>query len=85
MAEGNLFDDVGIVAWSAEPLIDHVDQSEMVGAIEAGVHQIGPIDVQDHKSCRASGWVGGAIASGGGCGMSLFHGVIMTRGCYAVG
>ena len=84
MAEGNLFDDIGVVAWSAEPLVDHVDQADVFWAIEAGVHQIGPIDIEDHKSSRAPGWDGGAIGSGYGNGMSKFHAVIMTRGCYAV-
>jgi len=84
MAEGNLFDDIGVVAWSAEPLVDHVDQSDMVGAIEAGVHQIGPIDVEDHEPCRAASWAGDGSGGGGGVGMSKFHAVIMARGCNAV-
>ena len=84
MAESNLLDDIRVVAWSAEPLVDHVDQSDMVGAIEAGVHQIGSIDVEDHESRRAAGLAGNGIDGGGGLGMSQFHAVIMTRGCNAV-
>ena len=84
MAEGNLFDDIGVVAWSAEPLVDHVDQSDVVGAIEAGVHQIGPIDVEDHEPCRAAGWAGDGVEGWGGVGVSQFHAVIMSRGCNAV-
>jgi hypothetical protein len=84
MPERNLFDDIGVVAWSAEPLVDHVDQSDVVGAIEAGVHQIGSIDVEDHESCPAAGWTGYGIGGGGGFGMSKFHAVIMARGCYTV-
>jgi hypothetical protein len=72
MAEGNLFDDIGVVAWSAEPLVDHVDQSDMVGAIEAGVHQIGSIDVEDHESCRAAGWAGYGIVAGVGLACRSF-------------
>ena len=54
MAEGNLFDHIGIVAGPAEPLIDHIDQADMIGAVEAGVHQVGSIDVEDDESCRAA-------------------------------
>jgi hypothetical protein len=84
MAEGDLFDDIDVVAWAAEPLVDDVDQTDMIGAIEAGVHQIGPIDVEDHKSCRATLWVADRAGDLGSCGMSKFHAVIMTRGCDAV-
>ncbi len=50
VAERHLFDDIGIVARPAEPLIDDVDEAHVVAAIEPGVHQIGPIDVEDHES-----------------------------------
>ena len=54
MAKGNLLDDVRIVAGAAEPLVDHVDQTDMIDTVEAGVHQVGSIDVEDHESSRAA-------------------------------
>ena len=84
VTEGDLFDDIGIVARPAEPLVDDVDETDMIGAIEAGVHQIGSIDIEDHKSCRAPGWAGDRAGGLVGGGMSQFHAVIMTRGCNAV-
>ena len=50
VAEGDLFDDIGIVARAAEPLIDDIDEADVVAAVEPGVHQIGPVDVEDHES-----------------------------------
>ena len=50
VAEGHLFDHIGVVAWSPEPLIDHVDEADVVAAVEAGVHDIGSIDVEDDES-----------------------------------
>jgi hypothetical protein len=80
VAEGDFFDDVGVVARPAEPLVDYVDETDVFAAVEPGVHQIGPIDVEDHESSRT-----GAGAEGGlGEHVSLCHGQIMTRGCYTV-
>lgn len=45
----NLFDDIGIVARSAEPLVDHIDQSDMIDTVETGVNQIGSVDVEDDE------------------------------------
>ncbi len=50
VAERDLFDDVRIVARTPEPLIDDVDEADVVGAVEPGVHQIGSVDVEDHES-----------------------------------
>jgi hypothetical protein len=72
VAERHLLDDIGIVARPSEPLIDDVDEADVVAAIEPGVHQIRSIDVEDHESC------------GSGRGAVLSHAVIMTNGCYAV-
>lgn len=81
MAEGDLFDDIGIVARATEPLVDHVDKADMVAAIESGVDEIGPIDVEDHESGRAGRRpVGRAV----GDDLGLCHEQIMTRGCDAV-
>ena len=61
MAKSNLFDDIRIVAGAAEPLVDHVDQADMIGTVEAGVHQVGSIDVEDHESSRTASWAGRSI------------------------
>ena len=50
VAEGNLFDHVGVVAWSPKPLIDHIDEADVFAAVEAGVHDVGSIDVEDDES-----------------------------------
>ena len=84
MAEGNLFDDIGIIARPAVPLVDDVDQTDMFTAVEAGVHQIRSVDVEDHESSRTTGWAGWRTGELGGRVMSLFHAVIMTKGCCAV-
>ena len=49
VAKGNFLDDVGIVARTAEPLIDHVDEPNVIGAVEAGVHEVGAVDVEDDE------------------------------------
>lgn len=84
MTECNLFDDIGIVARSAEPLVDHVNQSDVIGTVETGVHQIGSVDVEDDESCRTSWRVGRSAGCRGGGSMQMFHAVIMTRGCNTV-
>ena len=61
VAHGDLLDDVGVVAGAAEPLIDDVDEADVVGAIEPGVHEVGPVGVEDH------------VTSGAGEGMSGSH------------
>jgi len=61
MAHGNLFDDIGVVAGATEPLIDDVDEADVIGAVETGVHQVGPVDVEDH------------VADGLRLSVSLFH------------
>ena len=50
VTEGDLFHDVGIIARSAEPLVDDVDETDMVAAIEPGVHELRSVDVEDHES-----------------------------------
>jgi hypothetical protein len=50
MAKGDLFDNVGIVAGAAEPLIDHVDEPDVFAAVESGVYEVGAIDVEDDES-----------------------------------
>ncbi len=50
VAERNFLDDIGIVARSTEPLIDDIDETDVVAAVEPGVHQTGPVDVEDHES-----------------------------------
>ena len=70
VAKGDLFHDVGIVARPAEPLIDYVDQPDVVTAVEASVNEVGAIDVEDDESCGAGG------------GMSVCHALIIARGCY---
>ena len=50
VTEGDLFHDIGIVARPAEPLVDDVDEADVVTAIEPGVHQIRLVDVEDHES-----------------------------------
>jgi hypothetical protein len=61
VAHGGLLDDVGVVAGAAEPLIDDVDEADVVGAIETRVHEVGPVGVEDH------------VTSGAGEGMSGSH------------
>ena len=61
VAHGDLLDDVRVVAGAAEPLIDDVDEADVVGAIEPGVHEVGPVGVEDH------------VTSGAGEGMSGSH------------
>jgi len=61
VAHGDLLDDVGVVAGAAEPLIDDVDEADVVGAIETRVHEVGPVGVEDH------------VTSGAGEGMSGSH------------
>ncbi len=50
--EGHFLDDIGVVARAAEPLIDDVDEADVIGAVESGVNEVGPIDVEDHESGR---------------------------------
>jgi hypothetical protein len=69
VTEGDLFDDLGIVARAAEPLIDDIDEPDMIGTIESGVHQVRSIDVEDHKV------LGAAVSA------ALCHTGIMTKGC----
>jgi hypothetical protein len=42
-------------------LIDDVDETDVVGAVETGVHEVGPVDVEDH------------VPGGAGEGMSVSH------------
>ena len=70
VAKGDLFDDIRIVARAAEPLVDDVDEADVVGAVEPGVNEIRPVDVEDH------------VSSGPWLSMLLFHAPILTRGCY---
>jgi len=53
VAEGHFLDDIGIVARAAEPLIDDIDEPDMVRTIESCVDEVGPVDVEDDESCRA--------------------------------
>jgi hypothetical protein len=76
VAKRNLFDNVGVVARPTEPLIDNVDQADVVAAVEPGVYEVGSVDVEDHEPFGTS--------RGASEGMSLFHAVIMTRGCHTV-
>ena len=80
MAERHFLDDVGIVAWPAEPLIHDIDEPDVVWAIESCVHEVGPIDVEDDESSGA----GCRAASGLDRDVALLHTVIMTRGCNTV-
>ena len=50
MAESDLFDDIQIVAWAADPLVDNVDETDVFAAAELGVHKVRPIDVEDDES-----------------------------------
>ena len=59
--QGHLFDDIRIVAGAAEPLIDDVDQTDVIGAVETGMDEIWPVDVEDH------------VTSGPWVSMSQFH------------
>jgi hypothetical protein len=59
--KGHLFDDIRIVAGAAEPLVDDVDEADVVGTVEEGVNEIRPVDVEDH------------VSSGPWLSMSLFH------------
>jgi hypothetical protein len=61
VTQGYLFDDVGIVARAAEPLIDDVDETDVIGAVETGVDEVRPVDVEDH------------VTSGAWVSMSQFH------------
>ena len=61
VAHGDLLDYVGIVARATEPLIDDVDETDVVGAVETGVHEVGPVDIEDH------------VPGGAGEGMSGSH------------
>ena len=61
VAHGDLLDDVGVVAGAAEPLIDDVDEADVVGTIETRVREVGPVGVEDH------------VTSGAGEGMSGSH------------
>ena len=72
VAKRHFFDDVGIVARPAEPLIDHVDEADVVAAIEPGMHQVGSVDVEDHES----GWTS--------LGVAVCHAAIVAEGCYRV-
>ena len=72
VAERNFLDDIGVVARSPEPLIDHIDKPDVFAAVESSVYEVGSVDVEDHDSCRAGG------------GMSVCHALIIARGCYRV-
>jgi hypothetical protein len=72
VAKGDLFDHVGIVARPAEPLIDHIDEPDVLAAVEPSVYEVGAIDVEDDESCGAGG------------GMSVCHALIIAKGCYRV-
>ena len=74
VAECHLFDDIGVVARPAEPLIDDVDEADVVAAVEPGVHQIGPIDVEDHESCGSGRGV--AAVSCGDHGKGVLRGAL---------
>ncbi len=78
VAEGDFLDDIGIVARATEPLVDHVDEADMVAAIEPGMDEVGPIDVEDHEPVGSASRVEGVDV------LALCHEQIMTRGCYAV-
>ena len=69
MAKSDLFDNIGIVARAPEPLVDHIDQPNVLAAVESGVHHVGAVDVEDDESRRAGG------------GMSVCHALIIARGC----
>lgn len=70
--KGDLFDHVGIVAGAAEPLIDDIDEADVIGAVQLGVHQVGAVDVEDD----VAGW---AVVIN-----ELCHGASMTEGCDTV-
>ena len=61
MPEGHVFDDSRIVARPTEPLVDDVDQADVVGTVEKGVNEIRPVDVEDD------------VSSGRWLSMSQFH------------
>ena len=61
VAEGDLFDDIGIVARSTEPLIDDVDEADVVGAIEPGVDQIRAGRCRRSRIARG-GWRFGGVS-----------------------
>jgi hypothetical protein len=42
-------------------LIDEVDETDMFATVDAGVHQVGSIDVEDHESCPTRGWVARSV------------------------
>ena len=53
VAHRHFLDDVGVVAGAAEPLIDDVDEADVVGAVETGMNEVRPIDVEDDVSSAA--------------------------------
>ncbi|MEY2443879.1 MAG: hypothetical protein QOE00_459, partial [Ilumatobacteraceae bacterium] len=57
VAKGDLFDDIGVIARAAEPLIDDIDETDVFAAVEPGVDQVGAIDVEDHETIGAGGGV----------------------------
>ena len=49
VTKGNFFDDVGVIARAAEPLVDDIDEPEVVRAIDARVDEIRAVDVEDDE------------------------------------
>jgi hypothetical protein len=49
MPKGNFLHDIWVVARTAEPLVDDIDEPKMVGAIDSGVDEIRAVDVEDDE------------------------------------
>ena len=68
----DFLDDIRIVAWTSEPLVDDVDEAEVIRTINAGVHEIGSIDVEDD------------VVIGAAFGAVVMHARTMAKGCHTV-
>ena len=84
MSERDLFDHVGIVAGAAEPLVDHIDEPDVLTAVQLGVNQVRSVDVEDHVVSWPGRRPGRRKSRGMGVVDAVSHTAIMTRGCNEV-
>ena len=82
MAERDLFDHIGIVARATEPLVDYVDEPDVLAAVEFGVHQVRSVDVEDHVMGGPGAALGRRVGGALGVGGAVSHATIMAKGCY---
>ena len=78
VAKRHLLDDIGVVACPTKPLVDDIDEPDVIGTVKACVHQVGPVDIEDHEMSRAAG--SSALCHGWHHGRGVLRGFLTRCG-----